>query len=95
MSLTQADGVSVIRFEDNGPGLPDKARAGLFQPFMGSTRRGGTGLGLAIARELAQNHGGDVILVESSPAGSVFEIKLPGTPPLAPAKRAAKAEKPQ
>ncbi|MFO1013070.1 MAG: HAMP domain-containing sensor histidine kinase [Caulobacteraceae bacterium] len=95
VGLTQADGVSLIRIEDDGPGLPDKARAGLFQPFMGSTRRGGTGLGLAIARELAQNHGGDVVLVESSAAGSVFEIRLPGAPPPAPAKRVAKAEKPQ
>jgi signal transduction histidine kinase len=68
---------SVIRLSDNGPGLPERARTHIFQPFAGSVRRGGVGLGLAIARELAQGHGGDVTLVESSPAGTVFEIRLP------------------
>ena len=40
-------------------------------------RRGGAGLGLAIAHELAQAHGGELILVETSEAGTVFELTLP------------------
>ena len=47
------------------PGLPERARAHLFEPFAGSTRRGGAGLGLAIARELAKGHGGDLTLVRN------------------------------
>jgi signal transduction histidine kinase len=62
---------------DNGPGLPERARAHLFQPFSGSARLGGAGLGLPIARELAQAHGGDMTLVSTGPEGSVFELRLP------------------
>ncbi|MBI3707534.1 MAG: HAMP domain-containing histidine kinase [Proteobacteria bacterium] len=67
----------VLDIADDGPGLPPKARDKLFQPFAGSTRSGGTGLGLAIARDLVRGHGGDLMLVESSPAGTVFRINLP------------------
>ncbi len=43
-----------VEVEDNGPGLPPRARENLFRPFFGSARPGGSGLGLAIARELMQ-----------------------------------------
>ena len=78
-SIRQDEGASIVRLADNGPGLPERARASLFQPFAGSTRRGGAGLGLAIAHELARGHGGELTLVESGPAGTVFELKLPGS----------------
>lgn len=81
VSLTQADGASLVRLSDNGPGVPERARERLFQAFAGSTREGGAGLGLAIARELAQGHGGDLSLVSSSPEGAVFELRLPGAAP--------------
>jgi signal transduction histidine kinase len=67
VELRRAEGLSVLRLSDDGPGVPEKARNNLFQPFVGSVRRGGTGLGLAIARELAQGHGGDLALVETGP----------------------------
>jgi signal transduction histidine kinase len=79
-ALIVDDGVSVVRIADDGPGLPERAQANLFQPFSGSARRGGTGLGLAIARELAQAQGGDLVLVETGPEGTVFDIRLPGVP---------------
>ncbi|MBV8653838.1 MAG: ATP-binding protein, partial [Alphaproteobacteria bacterium] len=62
---------------DDGHGLPPKARDNLFQPFTGSARLGGTGLGLAIARELMRAHGGDIVLVESTGAGTIFRLTLP------------------
>jgi signal transduction histidine kinase len=79
-ALIVDDGVSVVRIADDGPGLPERAQANLFQPFSGSARRGGTGLGLAIARELVQAQGGDLVLVETGPEGTVFDIRLPGVP---------------
>jgi signal transduction histidine kinase len=66
-----------IRFADNGPGLPPKAREHLFEPFTGSVGRGGTGLGLALSRELARGMGGDLTLRESGPNGTAFELTLP------------------
>jgi signal transduction histidine kinase len=65
-----------IDIADDGPGLPDAARADLFRPFAGSVRRGGTGLGLAIARDLMVAHGGEIELVETGPTGTVFRMTL-------------------
>jgi signal transduction histidine kinase len=66
-----------IDVADDGPGLPPKARENLFRPFFGSAHPGGSGLGLAIARELTRAHGGDLALVSSTAAGTVFRIILP------------------
>ena len=69
-----------IDLVDNGPGLPRQARANLFQPFQGSTRRGGTGLGLAIAQEIVSAHGGRITLVDPTDgrqAGAHFRIAIP------------------
>ncbi len=74
--MTEDDYVA-ITVADNGHGLPPKARDNLFQAFTGSARLGGTGLGLAIARELMRAHGGDIVLVESTGAGTVFRLTLP------------------
>jgi signal transduction histidine kinase len=73
----------VIEVRDNGPGLPPRARQNLFTPFAGSGRAGGSGLGLAIARELAHAHGGDLSLVSSDAAGTLFRIDLPARRPTA------------
>jgi signal transduction histidine kinase len=75
--LTQDRDASLVTIADDGPGLPERARTNLFQPFAASARKGGTGLGLAIARELAKGHGGDLTLVSTGPSGTVFELRLP------------------
>jgi signal transduction histidine kinase len=67
----------VIEVADNGPGVPEKARAHLFEAFRGSQRQGGTGLGLAISSELVRAHGGQIRLVDSSGPGAVFQIIIP------------------
>jgi signal transduction histidine kinase len=69
-----------IAIEDNGPGMPAKARDNLFAAFRGSVRSGGTGLGLAIARELVLAHGGTIALVEKTTPGTLFRIELPDRP---------------
>ena len=68
-----------IVIADTGPGLPERARDNLFQPFKGSVRRGGTGLGLAIAAELVRGHGGTLELRHTSAEGTVFCLHLPRT----------------
>jgi signal transduction histidine kinase len=90
--LTQEEGGSLVRFEDNGPGVSPRARERLFQPFAGSTRPGGAGLGLAIARELAEGHGGELSLADTEGPGAVFELRLPGAPPDLTARRRVKKQ---
>jgi len=80
VSLETVGGSSLIRISDDGPGVPERIRERLFQPFAGSGRPDSTGLGLAIARELAQGHGGDLSLSVTGAEGTVFELRLPGAP---------------
>jgi signal transduction histidine kinase len=71
------NGSVILRVVDNGPGVPERARANLFQAFRGSVTPGGTGLGLAVAAELVRLHGGAIAL-EPSDIGAVFKVTLPG-----------------
>lgn len=66
-----------IEIADDGPGIPEPVRPHLFEPFASGRRAGGTGLGLAISRELARAHGGDLVLVRSDGAGTIFQVTLP------------------
>ncbi len=79
VSLTASSTVVgwTIDIIDDGPGLPDAARAHLFEPFVGSAKTGGNGLGLATSRDIARAHGGELELVESSPHGVCFRLMLP------------------
>lgn len=69
------DWVRVV-FEDEGIGIPESARAELFDPFY-TTKKGGTGLGLSIAQKIVLNHGGRID-VESGTGGTSFTVHLPG-----------------
>ncbi|MBI4874488.1 MAG: sensor histidine kinase [Acidobacteria bacterium] len=64
----------VLSFQDQGPGLPPKAR--LFQPFY-TTRPTGSGLGLAIVRNIVRAHSGRVRAYNCPEGGACFEIQLP------------------
>ena len=66
-----------ISVTDDGPGIPAKLAASLFEPFV-TTRPGGSGLGLAAARRVVEHHGGSLVL-ESRPGarGARFSIYLP------------------
>lgn len=66
-----------VRVGDTGPGLPQRTRDHLFQPFQGGNRKGGTGLGLTIAAELVRGHGGRLELVRSDENGTEFLAHLP------------------
>ncbi|MBD3837229.1 ATP-binding protein, partial [Brevundimonas sp.] len=77
VSAFAEDGVCVVRIADDGPGIPPRLAARLFEPFVSSKQSEGTGLGLTISRELAALHGGDLRLVEAAEVGAVFELRLP------------------
>lgn len=67
----------VLFIQDTGPGLPERAKANLFEAFKGGVRAGGTGLGLAIAREIISAHGGTLSLAMTKPGCTIFEMRLP------------------
>jgi signal transduction histidine kinase len=76
-------GPFLLDVADDGPGLPDTVRAGLFRAFAGSMQDGGTGLGLAIARDLMVAHGGTIELHDTGPGGTTFRLTLPAADPVA------------
>lgn len=68
---------AVIRISDNGPGIPEKFREKIFDPFF-TQKEEGTGLGLSIAAHIIQRHGGRLSLLPDEPGkGAIFEISLP------------------
>ncbi|MGE4501026.1 MAG: ATP-binding protein [Hydrogenovibrio sp.] len=61
---------------DNGPGIPEKARNWIFEPYS-TDKPKGTGLGLAIVKKIVDEHQGQ-IRVESEPEqGTCFLVQLP------------------
>lgn len=72
--------VSVV-VSDDGEGIPEAARAQIFQPFF-TTKTRGTGLGLAVTRKVVEAHGGRVNLASTPGVGTQVRIVLPvGGPP--------------
>ncbi len=65
-----------ISIQDSGRGVPASIRDTLFQPFVSANKENGTGLGLTLAQYIAQEHGGEVMLEESSQGRTVFSILL-------------------
>jgi two-component system, NtrC family, nitrogen regulation sensor histidine kinase NtrY len=64
-----------IRIEDDGPGLPSTAN--LFVPFF-TTKPQGSGIGLALSRQIAEGHGGSLVLANRTDArGCVAVLRLP------------------
>jgi signal transduction histidine kinase len=76
--VTLVDTEDHIRFliSDNGPGVPEVIRESLFQPFVSVGKANGIGLGLTLAQKIAQEHGGNVTLVESGPGRTVFQFSI-------------------
>lgn len=71
-----------LRFiiEDEGVGVPDEIRAGMFNRFEGHAvegRQRGAGLGLSIVKAFVQMHGGTVSAEERLPRGTRVIVSLP------------------
>lgn len=78
----EEDSVLIIRVRDEGPGIPPEEIERVFEPFyrVESSRNrdtGGTGLGLSIARDIAQAHGGSLILRNLPEGGLEALLVLP------------------
>lgn len=82
VAIEDAGSQVVVRVRDEGPGIPDEMLERVFEPFFrleGSRNAdtGGTGLGLGIARDVAQAHGGSLVLRNRPPRGLEAVLTLP------------------
>lgn len=74
---------AVVRVADNGVGIREAERERVFERFHRSNDPAvhnvpGTGLGLYISRQLAEGHGGSLVVASSAPdVGTVFALTLP------------------
>jgi len=76
LSLDIDRNVVLMEVRDNGPGIREKDKLHLFEPYF-STKKTGTGLGLTIASTVVADHGGYVRIKDNIPNGAIFIIELP------------------
>ncbi|MDZ7374528.1 MAG: PAS domain S-box protein [candidate division KSB1 bacterium] len=78
LHTSQQYGEVVLRVEDNGPGIPESVVDKIWDPFFTTKGVGkGSGLGLSVCYGIVQEHGGQIRLLRTSAAGTVFEVRLP------------------
>jgi signal transduction histidine kinase len=64
-----------VLVEDDGPGIPEAARATIFDPLV-TGKDDGTGLGLAAVRAVVEAHGGNIEVL-SAERGAIFRVRIP------------------
>lgn len=65
-----------ITVADDGPGIPEKEREKIFEPFY-TNREDGTGLGLAISSRIIESLGGTIGVKDAPGGGALFTVTLP------------------
>ena len=76
-SLVEYDFI-IIKFADNGPGIPAANINRIFDPFFTTKPVGkGTGLGLAICYGIIKKMGGDIIVTSTMEEGATFTVRIP------------------
>ena len=76
----QRYGITYPTISDNGPGIAEAVRGKLFEPFVSYGKENGTGMGLTVVQKILQDHGGDVVVEQSSPGGTTFRVSVPLNP---------------
>jgi len=72
-----------VTVSNKGDPIPESEKSELFERYFrggNSSLVPGSGLGLHISRAITRLHGGDVVLVSSGGAGTVFRLTLPLPP---------------
>ena len=82
LSVEQTGGFLSIVIEDDGPGIPAAQRENAFKAFQRldearNQNAEGVGLGLSISQDIAQLHGGAIILEDSDLGGLKAVLRLP------------------
>lgn len=71
-----------ISIADNGPGIPDQAKPHIFDMFYSASNqiadsRRSLGLGLALCKSIVNAHGGEIMVADQLPHGSIFTFSVP------------------
>src|SRR5262249_2891374 len=70
------DGGLDLTVHDQGPGIPEEARARLFDAFF-TTRSQGMGIGLAVVKRIVDDHGFAVEVDSGEGKGTTFRVRIP------------------
>jgi signal transduction histidine kinase len=85
VSVEEIKGFVLIRVRDQGPGITGIDPSRIFDRFArsgdavggGGTTRTGFGIGLSLVRDTVERFGGSASVIETSPSGTVIELRLP------------------
>lgn len=88
VSVEETKGFVLIRVRDHGPGITGIDPGRIFDRFArsgdavggGGTTRTGFGIGLSLVRDTVERFGGSASVIETSPSGTVIELRLPQAP---------------
>lgn len=79
LTVNPSDEQFVIRFSNDGKGIPEEFRDRIFEPFfrLHGKNKLGTGIGLSLAKSLTELHNGSLKLVSAETDMVIFELILP------------------
>jgi signal transduction histidine kinase len=70
-----------VSVSDEGPGIPEKVRASIFESFFTTKPEGkGTGLGLSTVLMVIERHNGHIDFDTEEGRGTTFRVTLPPAP---------------
>ena len=84
------DGGQVWTVRDTGPGIPEDIGQRLGTLFV-TSRKGGSGVGFALARQIVEQHGGQLHIRTAEGSGTVVSMRLPAPAPDAFAEEQSRA----
>jgi PAS domain S-box-containing protein len=75
----EGEGAVVVRFADEGIGIPRRIRERIFEPFFSTKGASGTGMGLAVSYGIVTRHDGRIELESEAGKGTTFTLSFPVT----------------
>jgi K+-sensing histidine kinase KdpD len=79
VSVRAAAGGIELTVADEGAGVPERDRAGIFEPFRTGAGSRSSGIGLAICKAVVEAHDGTIEVATAPVGGARFRVWLPGS----------------
>jgi CheY-like chemotaxis protein len=90
------EGAVSLTVADTGPGIDSEVLPHIFEPFFTTKKNDrGTGLGLSTVYGIVKQHGGNVRVRQTSPAGTTFEVIFPAAGEAVPVPVQESGEEPR